>query len=78
MAAPVAVFTDNVAQQGPGLRDLIKAWYPSLIPLPEAEQPMVIQDLWHARERIAKQLKKAHPDYRRALSSLKAVFARLR
>ena len=34
------------------------------------------QDEWHAKERVARPLKRSHPDYFRAFASLKKVFGR--
>ncbi len=37
---------------------------------------MVVQDIWHARERVARVLNKGHSDYYPALAELKIIFAR--
>ena len=37
---------------------------------------MVVQDIWHARERVARVLNKGHADCYPALTELKVVFAR--
>ncbi len=37
---------------------------------------IVSQDVWHARERVVREMKRSHPDYFRALAQLKRVFAR--
>lgn len=36
----------------------------------------IVQDIWHARERVAKQLNWGHADYYTALAELKVIFAR--
>ena len=37
---------------------------------------MVVQDIWHARERVARALNRGHADYYPALAELKIIFAR--
>ena len=43
-----------------------------------AETPpsVVVQDVWHARQRIAVLLSSNHPDYYAAMAELKVIFAR--
>jgi len=36
----------------------------------------IVQDIWHARERVAKLLNRGHADYYPALAELKIVFAK--
>ena len=40
------------------------------------EPPVVLQDVFHARERVVRTLKRGHSDYFAALAELKAVFGR--
>ena len=36
----------------------------------------MVQDIWHARERVARALNRGHADYYPALAELKIIFAR--
>jgi hypothetical protein len=44
------------------------------VPCSEA---VIVQDVWHARERINRLLSKRHPQHRSAERDLKQVFSRL-
>ena len=44
---------------------------------PEGGSDVVVsQDIFHARERIARELKRGHPDYYPAVAHIKKIFAR--
>ena len=38
----------------------------------------VLQDIWHAKQRILRQLTKRHPDYAQARSEWNLIFTKLR
>jgi hypothetical protein len=38
---------------------------------------VVIQDVWHARQRVSKHLAKDHPLYKRALAAWNTIFSKL-
>lgn len=78
---PILIATDNVGKDQYTMSDEISAIGQQRIELGLSQadnlpNTIVVQDVWHARERIAKLLAMGHPDYYTALSELKVVFGR--
>lgn len=78
---PVLIATDNVGKDQYTMSDAMFAIRRRRIELGLSEASnlpitIVVQDVWHARERLAKLLAMGHPDYYAAMSELKIVFAR--
>ncbi len=77
---PVHVATDNVGKDQHTMSDSMHDIRADCIKLGRisAETPpsVVVQDVWHARQRIAVLLSSNHPDYYAAMAELKVIFAR--
>lgn len=70
--------TDNVSKDQYTVADKFKEIREQRAALGLTQDPVtkVLQDIWHARERISRELKRAHPDYFQAVAQLNQIFAR--
>lgn len=70
--------TDNVAKDQYTVADKFKAIRAARAELGLSSQPVtqVLQDIWHARERVSRELKRSHPDYFQAVAQLNQIFGR--
>lgn len=77
---PVHVATDNVGKDQHTMSDSMHKLRAECIKLgrisASTPSPVIVQDVWHARQRIAVLLNRTHPDYFAAMAELKVVFAR--
>lgn len=77
---PVHVATDNVGKDQHTMSDSMHNIRAECIKLgrisADTPQSVVVQDVWHARQRIAVLLSCSHPDYYAAMAELKVIFAR--
>lgn len=78
---PEVIYTDNVGKDRNELKAIIRRMQQERAAASDVDQDYqevnVVQDLYHARERIATTLPKAHPDYKPALAALKELLARV-
>jgi len=74
------VATDNVGKDQHTMNDSMHDIRADCIKLGrisiDTPHAMVVQDVWHTRQRIAVLLNRNHPDYYAAMADLKVVFAR--
>ena len=77
-AVPAFYATDNVAKDRYLVADSFAAIRQARQALGLTTEPVteIHQDIFHARERVARTLNKGHPDYLTALNALKKVFGR--
>lgn len=70
--------TDNVAKDQYTVADKFKAIRAARAELGLSSHPVtqVLQDIWHARERVSRELKRSHPDYFQAVAQLNQIFGR--
>lgn len=80
MHFPRLIATDNAGKDQHTMSDTmheIRAELVSKGSIPACTpETVVVQDVWHARQRIGVLLNRNHPDYFSALTDLKVVFAR--
>jgi hypothetical protein len=62
-------YTDNVVADSPQLEKVFDKVQPN-------DDIWVMQDVWHAQQRIVKLLSKRHNDYGAATKAIKAIFGR--
>lgn len=62
-------YTDNVVSDQNKLQEIFTKIQPK-------SKVAVIQDLWHAQQRIIKLLAKVHPDFKESTKEIRAVFQR--
>ena len=65
-------FTDNVLTDTRSIQELGKKLFPE-----RKHKVFVLQDIWHAQQRVIAVLHKGHPDYGVAVSSIKKIFSQL-
>ena len=65
-------FTDNVLTDTNSIQQLCKRLFPE-----RKQKVYVLQDIWHAQQRVIGVLHKGHPDYGVAVSSIKKIFSQL-
>lgn len=70
--------TDNVGKDQYTIADKFKAIRAARADVGLSSQPVtqVLQDIWHARERVSRELKRSHPDYFQAVAQLQQIFGR--
>lgn len=77
---PAVISTDNAGKDQHTMSDTMHMIREDLIHQerisPSTPKTVVVQDVWHARQRIAILLNRGHTDYYSALSELRATFAR--
>lgn len=77
---PAVISTDNAGKDQHTMSDTMHMIREELIHQerisPSTPETVVVQDVWHARQRIAILLNRGHPDYYSALPELRATFAR--
>ena len=77
---PAVISTDNAGKDQHTMSDTMHAIRAELIRLERipasTPETIVVQDVWHARQRIGILLNRGHPDYYTAVPELRAIFAR--
>lgn len=75
---PAFYSTDNVGKDRYTITDALKDIRSAraLLYLSTTPITVVLQDLWHARERVSRELKRGHPDYYQAVAALNYIFGR--
>ncbi len=77
---PVVISTDNAGKDQHTMSDTMHMIRAELIRQERISastpETVVVQDVWHARQRIVILLNRGHPDYYSALPELRAIFAR--
>ena len=79
---PIVFSTDNAGKDRWNVADSFRAigrarGLRGLSCGPEGGRDVIVsQDIFHARERIVRELKRGHPDYFAAVAQIKKIFAR--
>lgn len=76
---PAFYSTDNVGKDRYTVSDAfrdIRSAREALHHLSTTPITVVLQDIWHARERVSRELKRSHPDYFQAVAALNHIFGR--